>query len=261
MLRTALNEILLHNLVHHTTQNYTLYCIALTSLYTVFYHTTHHNTVYFSLHLHCSMLGIMQRRGALKLTLPPSWWDTAKDFIQNTPLLATFSPTLARNFHYNKLINLKILSFFSSFLVFWILTSKWFVEKMWLFIFCKMRCCPQSTLFVTSVKYNFLPLFSFSRQMCEYHWCFGSHIYWGMKGEGGGGNFEYQLWPIWQSFAILLPLFYDSVQNKCDINCGCVIFYFAKMNGAKWKYLSKQSPFVTFDDAFVELCMHLLVDY
>ena len=33
------------------------------------------------------------------------------------------------------------------------------------------------------------------------------------------------------------------------------------MNGAKWKYFSKQSPFVTFDDAFVEFCMHLLVHY
>ena len=31
------------------------------------------------------------------------------------------------------------------------------------------------------------------------------------------------------------------------------------MNGAKWKYFSKQSPFVTFDDAFAG--MHLLVHY
>ena len=33
------------------------------------------------------------------------------------------------------------------------------------------------------------------------------------------------------------------------------------MNGAKWKYISKQSPFVTFDDAFVKFCIHLLVHY
>ena len=59
---------------------------------------------------------------------------------------------------------------------------------------------------------------------------------------------------------IVRTFFYKTVENKSDVNCALCNIFCYKDEWCKM-YFSKQSPFVTFDDAFVKVCMHLLVHY